>query len=237
MSNNNYQFQPPAVVYTTNRVNTSRQAPANIKSCSSLRYVNVIAAGDTLQISCYGTQFYFRTATAELLVRPLPGGVFSQYGVGEGLQLDESNTFSMVEVQNANAFPVVFELFVGFQGFIDNKLIIASSLYPQVAYPTYPTPNAATSVAINDLSATKFADINGSEWYALARVAIIISNLDTGVTMLLQESGSLVANGPAVAGIQPATSLRYDSSGDFSLNIGGAVINAVVSEIYTVIAA
>jgi hypothetical protein len=236
MSDNSYRFSAPPVVQTTNRVNTSRQAPTNIKSRSSLRYANVIAAGATLQVPCAGTQFYFRTATSELNVRP-SGGVFSQYGAGEGLQLDESNAFSMLEIANAQAMPVVFELFVGFQGFIDNKLILAQSLYPQVAYPTYPIANAATSVAINDLSATKFTDINGGQWYALARICIHISNLDNGVTLLLQKAGSVIANGPAVAGIQPVTTYRWEASGNYSLNNGGGNINAVVADIYTVIAA
>jgi hypothetical protein len=65
----------------------------------------------------------------------------------------------------------------------------------------------------------------------------MISNTDTGVTLLLQESGSVVANGPAILAIPPETSIRYDTSGDYSLNNGGAVINAIVSEIYSVIAA
>jgi len=232
----NYQFQPPPVASNTNRVNTSRQAPVSQRARGSLRYANIIQPGATLQVPCFGTQFYFRTATSDLFVRP-NGGVFSQYGAGEGLQLDEVNTFSMLEIRNQNATAIVFELFVGFQEFIDNKLILASSLYPQVAYPTYPTANAATTVDIPDLSATKITDINGGQWYALYRVAIIVSNLDTGVTLLLQESGSVISNGPAICGIQPATAFRYDASGDYSINNGGGNINAIVSEIYTVIAA
>lgn len=153
------------------------------------------------------------------------------------MNLNDENAFAMIEVKNNNSFVIVFELFVGFQGFIDNKLILSQALYPQVAYPTYPTPNAAANVNINDISGTKFADINGVNYYALYRVAIVISNTDTGVTLLLQKAGSVVANGPAVMSIFPATSIRIDMSGNYCLNLGGANINAIVSEIYSALAA
>jgi hypothetical protein len=136
---------------------------------------------------------------------------------------------------NEQTFPVVFELHVGFQGFIDNKLIIADTLYPNVVRPTYPTPNAAAIVEIDDISGEAFTDINGGEWYALNRLAIIICNTDNGVTLLLQKADSIVANGPAIAAIQPTFSLNYPASGDYVLHLGGANINAIVSEIYRAI--
>lgn len=236
MADNNYRFQRPPVVVTNNRVNSQGIVPANTRGRSSLRYANVLPAGKSLQIPANGTQFYFRTATATISARP-NGGVFSDYVQGEGLQLDLDNTFSVVEVKNNNSFDVIFELFVGFQGFIDNKLIIANNLYPQVAFPTYPTASAAATVDITDKSGTQFTDVNGNKWYALSRVAIVISNTDSGTTILVQKAGSAVANGPAVAAVFPLTSIRLDISGNYRLNIGGGNINAIVSEIYQAIAA
>lgn len=236
MATNNYQFQRPATVNTNNRVNSRGIVPANTKGTCSLRYSNVILAGKSLQIPAVGTQFYFRTSTAELQVKP-NGGVFSGYYQGEGLQLDLDNTFNQLEIKNQNAFDVVFELFIGFQGFIDNKLIIANQLYPQVAFPTYPTAASAAIVDITDRSGSKITDINNGVWYALSRIAIIICNIDSGTTILVQKAGSVVSNGPSVAAVQPSTSLRLDISGNYRLNIGGGNINAIVSEIYQVIAA
>jgi len=153
------------------------------------------------------------------------------------MNLDELNAFTMMEVRNNNSFVVVFELFVGFQGFIDNKLILSNSLYPQIAYPTYPTASAAAAVAINDLSGTKFTDINGGSWYALYRVAIVISNTDSGVTLNLQKAGAATSSGPAIVTIFPLTSIRIDVSGNYSLSIGGGNVNAIVSELYSALAA
>jgi len=233
MADNEYQFKSPAIVKTTNRVNTgTRPAPGPWKG--SLRIANIVAAGQTLPVPCSGTQFYFRTLSGPVKARP-NRGAFSDFSQGEGLNLDEQDAFTLIEIKNDNAFPVVFELHVGFQGFIDNKLIIADALYPNVVFPTYSTPSSAAVVNITDLSGQAFTDINGDQWYALNRLAIIICNTDTGVTLLLQEAGSIVANGPAIAAIQPTFSLNYPASGDYSLSLGGANINAIVSEIYRAI--
>jgi len=74
-----------------------------------------------------------------------------------------------------------------------------------------------------------------NKWYAVNRVAILIFNPDAGVTLLLQKAGSVVANGPAIGIIYPTTSLRVDASGNYCLQLGGANINAVVSEIYNAV--
>lgn len=231
MADNSYQFQRPPTVVTNNRINSQGVTPASTRGGSSLRYANIIKAGTALQIPAQGTQFYFRTATATISARP-NGGVFSDYVQGEGLQLDLDNTFNLVEVKNNNSFDVIFELFIGFQGFIDNKLIIANQLYPQVAFPTYPTASAAATVDINDKSGSQFTDINGGKWYALSRVAIVISNTSAGTTVLVQKAGSAVANGPAIAAVFPMTSIRLDVSGNYRLNVGGGNIDCIVSEIY-----
>jgi len=233
MADNEYQFRSPATVKTTNRVNTgTRPQPGPWKG--SVRIANIVAAGETLPVPCQGTQFYFRTLTAQIKCRP-NRGAFSDFNQGEGLNLDEQDSFSLLEIKNEQTFPVVFEIHVGFQGFIDNKLILADTLYPNVVYPTYSTPSSAASVAINDLSGQAFTDINGNQWYALNRIAIIVCNTDTGVTLLLQRASSVVANGPAIAAIQPTFSLNYPASGNYKLHLGGANINAIVSEIYRAI--
>jgi len=233
MADNDYQFRSPATVKTTNRVNSgTKPSPGPWKG--SIRIANIVAAGQTLPIPCSGTQFYFRTLTGPILARP-NRGAFSEFNQGEGLNINEDDAFSLIEIKNESALPVVFEMHVGFQGFIDNKLIIADSLYPNVVLPTYSTPSSAASVPINDVSGEAFTDINGGQWYALNRLAIIICNTDTGVTLLLQKANSVVANGPAIAAIQPTFSLNYPASGDYVLHLGGANINAIVSEIYRAI--
>lgn len=231
MSDSIYAFQAPAVAANSNRVNTSGVAPAGLKYRTSLRIANIVGANQGLTLSCDGTQFYFVTLTAPLEARP-SGGVFSLYAEGEGMQLTEENAFTQISLRNANAFPVVFELFVGFQGFIDNKLILASNTRPQVAYPTYSIPGSAAVVDITDRSGSKIQDINGNSFYALNRVATFISNTDTGVTLLLQKANAAVSNGPALAAIQPTFTLRFEGSGNYRLHLGGGSINALVCELY-----
>lgn len=223
----------PVIDEIANRVNSQGRSLGTIKSRSSRFYTNVILPGQILPVPCAGTQFYVTVATAPFFIRP-KGGDFSQYTVGTGLQLVEENAFDLLEVKNTSNNNIVFQIFVGFDEFIDKRtfLAIQSQLTPNVSRPTYPTPNAATAVAINDISGQQFTDINGNAWWALAREAIIVSNPDTGVTLLLQKAGSVVSNGPAVAAIYPLTSLRLDIAGNYSLSVGGGTINAVVSEIY-----
>lgn len=218
----------------SNRLNSSGQFPAT-PGKSSQRIANVIPAGQTVPLPVAGNFFYVTAATAAFDIKP-SGGVFQSFSVGTGLNLLPQNSFNQIQVRNTTGNSIAFEMFVGFDGFIDNRVIISDAGGKQVAYPTYPTANAATSVAINDLSGGSFTDINGNKWYALSRVTIIISNVDAGVTLLLQKSGSVVSGGPAIAAIYPVTALRYDASGNYALNTGGGNINAIVSEIYNAVA-
>jgi hypothetical protein len=234
MPNKQYIFNAPPVDGGSNRVNTSRMPPANLKSRGSLRYSNIVAANGSLQVPASGTEFYFRVATGTISARP-SGGVYSDYSQGQGMRLTDENAFSMIELKNANAFPVVFELFIGFQGFIDNQLILALDTQKVVAKPTYDTASSAASVSITDISGQAFTDINGNEWYALQREAFYVFNPDAGVTLLVQEESSVVSNGPAIAVVYPLTSLRLPFSGNYRLHLGGANINAIVSEGYLAI--
>lgn len=218
----------------SNRTNTQGVAPVSPRSRTSQYYANIIPAGGTLPVPCTGTTFYVTACSAPVGIRP-SGGIRNVYEQGTGLDLDESNAFSFLEFSNPHAFPIAFQAFIGFDRFIDNRLILTGSSQPVVAYPTYPTPNAAAAVPIPDMTGAVITDLEGNEFYALSRVCIIISNTDTGVTLLLHGPGSTLASDPAVAAIFPTTSLRYDSAGDFSLSVGGGNINCVVSELYNAI--
>lgn len=227
-------FIAPPTARSNNRVNTSSQPQVSNKGQSSQRYVNIIAPGGTIQIPAAGTQFYFRTATTELQVRP-SGGNFSAYQQGEGLNVARENAFTFLDIRNESAGTCIYELFIGFDGFIDNKLILSLTLNFNVLFPTYTTPNSAAVVTITDRAGTLITDINGKQWYAIQRIAILVFNPDTGVTLLVQQLGSVVANGPAVGVVYPQTTLRLDCVGSYTLHLGGANINAVVSEIYNCI--
>lgn len=218
----------------SNRTNSSGRSLGTVLSRTSITINNIVPANSILQVPAAGTQFYVIVQTAPVSIRP-SGGVFNTYEQGTGLQLEEINAFQLLEVKNENAFPVVFSLFIGFDQYIDNRVIMTNTGVALVARPTYPIPNSGTAVNINDISGTQFLDVNGNGFYALSREAIYVFNPDAGVTLLLQKTGSAVSNGLAVGIIYPLTSLRYAAAGNYSLSVGGGNINAVVSELYSAI--
>lgn len=227
---NNYPF---LVDSTPSKTNSAGQAPARVLSKTSLFVQNVIAPGATLPVPLSGNWFYITQATAPIDIRP-SGGIFNTYAAGTGLDLDLSNSFSLLEIRNTSAFAVVFQVFVGFDKFIDKRLFLTSQQNPQAVFPTYPVPNIANVININDLSGQQFTDVNGVGWYAMFRTAIIICNVDAGATFLIYKSGAIAASDPAIAAVYPLTSLRLDVQGNYRIStFGGGNINLIVSEIYT----
>lgn len=217
-----------------NRTNSSGANIGNLISRTSQTIANVVPAGGSLTLPVNGSTFYLQVATGQLQIRPA-GGVFAPYSQGTGLNLLAENAFDRIDVTNNNAYSVVFQLFIGFDGFIDNRLILDTSLTQTVVYPTYPKPSVAAAVAITDKSGSAFTDINGNQWLAIQRQAIVICNTDSGVTLLLQESETTTSNDDAIAAIYPVTSLTLPISGNYALNIGGGNVNAIVSELYLAI--
>lgn len=194
-----------------------------------------IPAGNTVQVQSTGTRAYFVVCSAPVNARP-KGGDFVLYQQGTGIDTG-TVIFQGVEIQNPNAVPVVISMFVGFAGFIDNRLIIADAITPNVAYPTYPVASAGTVVNIPDLSGGPFTDINGVGWYAISRNAILVFNADSGVTYNLQRANATAAGDPSIGVIYPLTPIQFQVSGNYRITKGGAPINVVVSEIYTAILA
>lgn len=230
----NTGFVPPATPPGNNRVNTSGAALPDKKNRQSIIQSYTLPAGGTQPIAVVGTQFYILFTSAPILVRPSKGS-FNSYNTGQGLALDDENAFASLELKNNTANVIVVSIFVGFQDFIDNTLIVNNVSNPAVAFPTYPVANAAATINIVDKSGGTFTDINGNNWIAINRVAILIFNLDSGATYLIQKSGSAVSNGPAVAAIFPLTAVRLDFSGNYTMATGGGNLNVIVSEIYQAI--
>lgn len=225
-----------SIVVANNDNRTSTQGLFNrgSRAKSSVQINNLIPAGGTLPLPVSGVNFYLLLASAAVKIRP-SGGNFDEYTTGTGLNLDPANAFELLEIRNDNSFAVAFSIFVGWDSYDDRRLILAQQQTPQVAYPTYPVASAAAVITINDLSGTLITDINLRQWYAIYRVAMLFFNPDTGVTFNVQKSGSIVPGGPAVGVVYPLTSLRLDFSGNYIVNLGGANINAIVSEIYACI--
>lgn len=182
-----------------------------------------------------GNVFYIRAANGNLSIVPFRGGATgteNDFGVGQGREV--SNGFENLSVKNYNLFPVVGLLWVGWDNFINNQLIIDQANQPAICFPTYPIANALSSLNITDRSGSAIQDVNGKTWLALYRIAIQIFNLDPGSTQLLFKLGGTTGS-PAVAQI-PSSPLpiRLDMAGNFTINYG-APINMIVSELYACI--
>ena len=219
-------------------ISTRSTQPYAVSAASarvSANYPVTVPAGATISLDAQGTNFYVIVTNGNLFIRP-DNGVFSEYSQGTG---ENCGLFSRIELSNRNPYDVAALVFVGWDSFIDNRLIIAQGLTPNVALPTYSTPLTSNTVNINDLSGQPFLDINGKKWLALYRIAILVFNLDGSAVYLLQKKGATTVSGVATGAIYPLTPIRFDFSGDYCITTGslGANINAVVSEIYSAIAA
>lgn len=182
-----------------------------------------------------GTRFYVVNASNALTIQPQRGGRMgaqNTFSIGQGQTVDGG--FDTLIISNPLPVPVVANVWVGFENFINDQLILVSSSYQQVAFPTNPTAGATTQININDLSGTTFLDINGKKWGAIQRVAILVFNNDGtgGTPLLLQAAATSSPTGPAVGIVQPQQPIRFDFGGNYRIFTGGGTINAVVSEIY-----
>lgn len=191
---------------------------------------NIVPAGGTLPMPINGSLFYLLVATLPLKIRPA-GGVFNPFGAGQGQTFSLENQFNLLEIRNENTVAVVFSIYVGFEGFIDNTLIInQQSGQKEVAYATSPVPNVSANIAIPDLSGSPFVDSNGSTWYALERVGIYVSNADAAAVYSLANN----ANTKDLIFFQPLQTLNLPWSGNFRMQEAGN-INAIVAEVYRAI--
>lgn len=227
---NVFAQQTGGVSQGSNRINSTAQIIGSPENRASGLFTQVLPAGGSMPINIPGSTFYVTYCSSPLSVRPYPGGAFDTYPQGTGRRFEVG--FTRLDLLNPSANPCLFQIWVGFDEYIDKRLILSTTSYPIVAYPTYPTANAATSLAINDLSGTKFTDINGNKWWAISREGIYVFNIDTGVTALIQKAGAITSSGPAVGAVYPQTSLRLPYQGNYSVQVGGGNINLIVSEGY-----
>lgn len=206
-------------------------APPAIGSDRSSQIVTTILTpvgtpGAKYPISQAGNNFYLVLATNTVSVKT-DKGIENNYTQGTGLE--NPSDFKWVEIGNPTPYNIVVSIFVGFGGYIDNRLIVADPLVSSVTVLTYGVPNALNEVDVIDKTAQAIVDQNGNNFLALSRVAIYVSNLDTGVTYFIWNSaktGSALAIAPAMNGV-------YGAGGNFVVAPNGVgLVNALVSEVY-----
>lgn len=225
-----------------NRLNSGGGAQVALTtSQTGQNWQTSIPAGGTVPVPISGNNFYVTISTAPganpLLFR-VRDGVFNPFPQGTGLDLVPSKqTFDLLEIKNPTANPQTVQIWIGFGGYIDRRLILAGSTTQQIAFPTNPTAGGTASINFNDLSGAPFTDINGVGWLALNRVAIFATNFDAATDYIIQKQLSAINNGPGILGLLARTSLQLPVSGNYCIDNGGGVINVVASEIYNAIPA
>jgi hypothetical protein len=222
---------PPAKI-----MGSTQQPVLDRTQGSGGRIVNLpLAAGATTRVNNKGTKAYLVVATAGVQMRPIGGqvgvGDFNLYSQGTGF--NAVDVFDTVEFFNSNAIAIVISVWIGFDNFIDNRLILANATLQNIAYPTQPTPTGSP-IQIPDLSGGSFLDLNVVKWLPLFRQAIIINNLGTSA-VLLQAYGAATSSGPAVLVAPPGLPIAHNAGGNYAV-VGGSN-TVIVSEIYQAILA
>src|SRR5665213_498774 len=162
-------------------------------------------------------------------------GATNNFQNGQGQTVSQG--FEQLTAKNFNPFPIAALVWVGFEDFINDQLILNQTSTPQVTYATQPiATGAAGNIQIPDISGQAFTDINGKAWYAIARTAIVISNIGSN-PIYLQKYGSTSATANAVLQCPAGQPIAHNASGNFTISVGGAGVPAIVSEIYSAIAA
>lgn len=208
------------------RSNRPGVVPGSSRGRSSQIVTLLIPANKPIQLFQAGQQFYLTLASGAVKIKPNNGSE-NTYQQGKGQVVPLDNCFTSLQITNPNPFSVVISIFVGFSDYIDNSLILFNPQIANVVYPTYPVSAAAANLLIPDLSGSAFFDSNGTEWLALSRVSIYISNIDTGLTYNLQNT----AANKTLLSVFPATNVTLPFSGNFRIT-DGATLKMIVSEVY-----
>lgn len=227
-----------ALVANNNITTTQGRAPSSPLARTSKRVQCTVPASGTIPLSLTGTSFYFVQTTGEIQVRP-SGGIFVPYTTGTGLALDPVNAFSLLEFYNPTASAITFDAFVGFDAYIDKRLILFDPKNPQVINPVYDSSVAAANqVDVPDKSGAEFSDANGVVWIGVSRTALLVFNKSETTTINIRKLNASLATHPAIGAVYPLTTVRLDASGDYSCDIEGVPatnVTGIVSEIYSAI--
>lgn len=213
---------------------TANVIPVSGVNRTSQIVTSVIPAGEFLSIFQAGARFYLIVSTGVLKIKP-NNGAENEYVQGTGLAPEENNYFANIQIKNDTPNSIVFQIFVGFGSYIDNRLIVYDPSVFQITFPTSPITSTSNEILIPDRSGTAIVGWNGVSYLALNRIAIYISNLDTGLVYSLQALAGTIQPLALALSVQPASNIVFPSNGDFRIKIPSGNINAIVSEIYNAI--
>ena len=205
---------------------------------TSQQFRSILAPGQQVCLPVTGDTFYLSVVSGSAGI-----GIKTDYGAenifyaGTGLQIKFDRAFNQLFLRNPNSVSsnvsIYFEIFIGFDGFIDNRVLLQQSQFSSIAVSVYDS-NLAThpTIAIPDSSGTIITDTNGGSWFAVSREYVLISNTWSDAYTLLQNS----ANSVTIAGIPPRSVGQFPLAGAFAANffnvdggsrtyIGGTIVS------------
>jgi hypothetical protein len=182
----------PLSVTVANLPKISRSIPVAIPAGTLLN--GQIQPGQA-QVMAAGSRFYVRACSAPITIQSQrAGNAGSQnlFGTAQGQIV--SGGFEQLNVSNPTLLPIVALLWVGFEDFINNQLVLDNVAAQNVVFPTSPL-SGQTVILAPDLSGTK-QTINGKNFYLLNRQAILVGNPDAAATYILQSQTAPVTTAP-----------------------------------------
>lgn len=178
------------------RLNSSGLAGQYVDQTSGY-FSGLLAPGANIPVARPGTTFYVTFCSLPVSIRPA-GGLFNTYVQGTGIELLPQNAFDRLEVTNNNSVTVSFQLFIGFDRFVDKRLYLPQELDNVAVDKNY------SGGEIFDLSGQQFSsfvNIDGSipvtngvspQYIAIKRTSLKIFNnttVGTVKTLILTQSG------------------------------------------------
>ncbi len=170
-------------------------------------------------IAVYGQSFYILNSTGDVQIKTDTSGL-RPYRARRGEHFTDSYRFNRVEIFNANAYPVILDIWIGFGEYLDHTTDEFEA--PSKLFGSGFTVSAAGHVD----TLTGVPTVNGQ----IRRKSVIVANLDPANELqILDEAGN-------VAGVVFAkTEIELATSGVVKIqNATGAPINYRLSELWYV---
>jgi hypothetical protein len=202
---------------------TSGGLPSKSPRRTSQTVTQTLAAGATTSFPIPGNNLRVIVASGPLMIRPNPGSWMTLYQ-GMSYKPHNKTPWTLVEVQNPSASPVVFVLFLGFGKVFDNRQIPNLQILQRAVVGQY-TSNAT----IPDRSGTIITDQSGAQFYAISRQSVQIY---VGLSPFLLTT--YVGGITILGGATNTTSNPVAIQG--TLSVSASASNGNVIEIYNCIA-
>jgi len=187
----------------------------------------LIGPGQTLQVPCAGTQFYVVATPGTVLINYGQG--FNPYGQGQGGKT--AANISLLQIKNPASVQTVIQVFVGYDDYIDRRVI------PLSIQPGIPVVQTGKPVNIAGAFITDYLDLSGTvvtnpgdglQYFLVQRLSLTVCNVSfqTKVANPQQPMQIYVAAGSHLSSALLANLPSSDtSSNTYTTAIAPAVFN------------